>query len=192
MYWRRRLPHWVPDECTVFVTWRLAGTLPYFPAILINDPRPGRTFLLQDQELDRTPGGPRWLKDPRIASMVADALEYGAGARGFYDLLAWVIMPNHVHVVLQPHAKLPEVMRWLKTATAHRANALIGRKGVPFWSREYYDRWVRSDQELQSVIAYVERNPVAAGLAACPEDWPWSSAAGVETPLAGRGADVTE
>jgi REP element-mobilizing transposase RayT len=85
-------------------------------------------------------------------------------------------MPNHVHVVMQPIRPLPEIMRWLKAATANRANALLGRTGEAFWRREYYDRWIRSEWELASVIAYVEDNPVRSSLAACPEEWPWSSA----------------
>lgn len=89
---------------------------------------------------------------------------------------AWVVMPNHVHLVLKPKAKLSEIMRWLKTATATRAKRLLGRTQAPFWQREYFDRWIRSDKELASVMAYVEANPVTAGLAACPQDWPWSSA----------------
>jgi len=104
-----------------FVTWRLAGTLPQpTPALLLNDPHPGATFARKDRELDRTPLGPRWLKDPRIASMFVEALLHGEAVRGFYDLYAWVVMPNHVHVVLKPNRKLPEIMRWLKAATAQR------------------------------------------------------------------------
>jgi len=85
-------------------------------------------------------------------------------------------MPNHVHVILKPHEKLPEIVRWLKTATAARANRLAGRTGQPFWQREYFDRWIRNGKELASVIEYVEVNPVKAGLVSCAEDWPWSSA----------------
>jgi REP element-mobilizing transposase RayT len=85
-------------------------------------------------------------------------------------------MPNHVHVVMKPSRPLPEIMRWLKTATANRANRLLGTTGGAFWQREYYDRWIRSDEQLASVIAYVEENPVRSGLAACPEEWRWSSA----------------
>jgi hypothetical protein len=64
----------------------------------------------------------------------------------------------------------------MKTATAVSANHLAGRTGGPFWQREYFDRWIRTDKELASVIAYVEANPVKAGLAARAEDWAWSSA----------------
>jgi putative transposase len=177
MFWRRTLPHWVPSEATVFVTWRLAGTVYQPPADLrLRDPNPGRSFVLQDRELDRPGVGPHWLRDPRVAAVVAEALVHGDRVRHAYRLVAWVIMPNHVHVVWQPLQELPEIFRWVKTATAVRANRILGVSGAPFWQREYFDRWVRSEKELMAAIRYVERNPVTAGLAAAPEQWRWSSA----------------
>jgi putative transposase len=157
VFWRRRLPHWIPEDAIVFVTWRLAGTLP----------RPGPHTAQK---------GPRWLENPAIAALFVEALLYGERVRGSYDLFAWAVMPNHVHIVLKPHEKLPEVVRWMKTASAARANRLTGRTGQPFWQREYFDTWMRTSQELASVIVYVEENPVTAGLALRAEDWPWSSA----------------
>ncbi len=67
-------------------------------------------------------------------------------------------------------------MRWIKTATAARANRILNRVGEEFWQREYYDRWVRNDKELASIIRYIEQNPVTAGLAASAEYYRWSSA----------------
>lgn len=141
MYWHRRLPHWVPENSAVFVTWRLAGSKP--------PPAPAT--------------GPRWLGQPRIAAILAQALLHGESVRRSYDLFGWVVMPNHVHVVMTPVSSLPEIMRWLKAAAANRANALLGRTGTPFWQREYFDRWIRSAEQLESVIAYVEDNPVRSG-----------------------------
>ena len=86
-------------------------------------------------------------------------------------------MHNHVHLVLKPNRKLPEIMRWLKATTANRANLVIGKTGTAFWQREYFDRWIRSEKELSSAIYYVEQNPVSVGLVECPEEWPFSSAA---------------
>lgn len=157
MFWRRRLPHWIPQDSIVFVTWRLAGTLPQpTPELLTSDPDPGRTFLLQDRQLDCLDSGPRWLADPLIAEILAEALLHGERARREYDLFAWVVMPNHVHLVLKPNGKLSETMRWLKTATASRANRSLGKAGEAFWQREYYDRWIRSNKELVSCV----RSPV--------------------------------
>ena len=108
--------------------------------------------------------------------MFVSVLHYGESTRRAYDLGAWVVMPNHVHVVIQPHQPLPKIIRWLKIATANRANRIIGiRAGNPFWQREYYDHWIRSEKEFDTVAAYIERNPVSAGLVNLPEDWPWSS-----------------
>jgi REP element-mobilizing transposase RayT len=177
MFWRRRLPHWVPEDSIVFVTWRLAGTLPQVPAeVFRRDPHPGRFFLAQDRHLDSTPQGPRWLQDPRIARVVAEALAYEERVRRAYDLFAWVIMPNHVHLVLRPQGTLSAILRWLKSATATRANRVLGKTGEAFWQREYFDHWIRSEKELASVVAYVEANSVKAGLVSSAEDWPWSSA----------------
>jgi putative transposase len=81
-----------------------------------------------------------------------------------------------LHAVLKPHHRLSEIMQWLKTATANRANRILGMPGTPFWQREYYDHWIRSEKEFFSIVHYIEQNPVIAGLAASAEEWPWSSA----------------
>jgi putative DNA methylase len=165
MFWRRRLPHWVPEDSIVFVTWRLAGPLSKpQPELLLRDPA------YRPQE------GPRWLEVPAVADLFVEALLYGESVRRSYELFAWVVMPNHVHVVLKPHGTLHEIMHWIKQATAVRANRLMNLTGKPFWQREYFDTWIRTSEELGSVIGYVEENPVRAGLALCAEDWAWSSA----------------
>jgi hypothetical protein len=58
----------------------------------------------------------------------------------------------------------------------------LGRTGEAFRQREYFDRWIRTEKQLGSVMAYVERNPARSGLTACPEEWKWSSA--YKTPAA--------
>ena len=93
-----------------------------------------------------------------------------------YDLFAWVIMPNHVHVVLEPRAPLQIITRALKGVSARHANATLGRASERFWQDESFDHWIRNGSELERVRSYVERNPVKAGLATRAEDWLWSSA----------------
>lgn len=78
-------------------------------------------------------------------------------------------MPTHAHVVMTPKRPFSEITRWLKWTTARRCNQLLNRNGI-FWQDESFDHWIRNN-ELGSIIAYVEGNPVAAGL----ENWPWSS-----------------
>ena len=177
MYWRRKLPHWVPEDSIVFVTWRLAGSQPRRQAEIITN-NPGLTFLLDDRALDRAATGPRSLLDPRIADIVARALQYGESDKRFYNLYAWVVMPNHVHAVFEPLVPLSEIMQWLKGRTAAYANRVLGRTGVAFWQIEWYDRWIRSAKELGCVMDYVERNPMTAGLVDSPDQWRWSSAFG--------------
>jgi hypothetical protein len=64
----------------------------------------------------------------------------------------------------------------LKGSTARQANLMLGRTGEAFWQDESFDHRVRDDVALERIVRYVEYNPVGAGLAADPRDWPWSSA----------------
>ena len=133
-------------------------------------------FVQQDERLARSSSGPFWLRDPRVASMLQRALLYGETTRELYFLHAWVIMPNHVHVVLAPRLALPPIMRWLKGRTGRKANQILGRRGQPFWQDESYDHWVRTTEELNELIRYGENNPVQAGLVESEAQWRWSSA----------------
>jgi len=108
--------------------------------------------------------------------VVVNALLYGETVRRFYQLHAWVIMPNHVHAIFQPQTAMPTIMRWLKGRTSRVANQILGRTGTPFWQDESFDHWVRTAEELQYLIEYVENNPVKAGLVEAKERWRWSSA----------------
>ena len=178
---RRRLPHWVPDGVPVFVTWRLAGTFRRARESRNKQTSAGERFVFADGELDKAGAGPLWLADPRVAHMLIEALRYGARVRRFYDLHAFVVMPNHVHVVWEPKVALPRILQWLKGVTAKRAKNLLNLDVKAFWQDESYDHWVRSEGELQRIIRCVERNPVKAGLADRIEGWPWSSAYGTAT-----------
>ena len=85
-------------------------------------------------------------------------------------------MANHVHALLLPLVSPPRLMQALKGATAREANRILGRTGETFWQAESYDHWVRDERELERIAAYIENNPVQAGLATRPEDYAWSSA----------------
>ena len=163
-YWERHLPHWIPGNTPIFVTWRLAGTTPP----LTRD----RGWLAEDAEVHRAPG-PRWLSDKRMAAIVQEAIVFGGRAR--YSLHAWVIMPNHVHVLFTPMEDISKSMQWLKWTTARRCNLILRRQGA-FWQQESYDHWVRDEREFGKIVDYIECNPVAAGLVEQAEDWEWSSA----------------
>ena len=138
--YQRRLPHWQPDNAFVFLTWRLWGTLPSWRRAAIGQ-SPGQAFVIADRELDRTTQGPMWLKDPRIAQLVMSALRAGDQEHGLYKLRAFVVMANHVHVLLLPAVPVPKITRWLKGTTARRANQVLNRTGQPFWQDESYDQF---------------------------------------------------
>jgi REP element-mobilizing transposase RayT len=180
--YRRRLPHIFPADAHVFLTWRLAGSI---PAAHTCERRltPGQKFVAEDRALDRSCQGTLWLRDPRIAAIVADAIHMGAEERGFYELVAWVIMANHVHLLILPKVPVCQITRWLKGSTARSANVLLGQTGERFWRDESYDHWVRNPEELARITRYIEGNPVAAGLVDEPEQYLWSSA---YNPAAGK------
>ncbi len=108
--------------------------------------------------------------------MIEETLKRGAEEYRIYDLLSWVIMPNHIHIVIQPRRPLPKITRWLKGSTAKKANTILQRTDETFWQEESYDHCVRNTDELNRIIRYVERNPVRAGLSRSIETYHWSSA----------------
>ena len=173
--WHSRgyLPHFDSPETIQFVTFRLADSLPrsVVESLRLADDGVQRI----DRELD-TGLGQCWLRDPAIAALVEESLLHSDGER--YQLLAWCLMPNHVHVVidmLERHASLGTIVRSWKSFTARRANEQLGRSG-PFWHSDYFDRYMRNEDQLNRTIEYVEQNPVKAGLVGTSVDWPWSSA----------------
>ena len=113
--------------------------------------------------------------DGRCAYILESQLRYFDGER--YDLLAWCIMPNHVHVMLCCHseATLGQIVRTWKVQATVAINALLGSKGSIF-APDYFDRFMRSGRQTARAIAYVENNPVASGLCVNPLDWQFSSA----------------
>ncbi len=176
-YYERRLPHWQPEGAALFVTWRLHGSKPR----TCDAPRganltAGRAFVLEDREWDRAATGPRWLADPRIAKLVAAALKHGEQTLKLYTLRAWVIMSNHIHILIEPAVPIARINRSLKTYTSRQANTILGRTGQPFWAEESYDRWIRAERDLENAVQYIEGNPVAVNLCERSEDWAWSSA----------------
>src|SRR5262249_50850034 len=118
--------------------------------------------------------GPMHLKDPRAAKIVEDAIFFGAGER--YELFAWCVMSNHVHVLLTPRGELSLVTRRIKGYTAYQINGLQQARGRVFWQDESYHHWARDEAEMFRIIDYIEKNPVVARLCGAPDEWPWSSA----------------
>jgi REP element-mobilizing transposase RayT len=115
------------------------------------------------------------LRDARVAAMVQKSLLHFDGER--YRLSAWVVMPNHVHMLLTPDSEwsLSTIMKHLKSFTSHEANKMLRQTGQ-FWMEDYFDRYVRDAKHFDNAIVYIENNPVKARLCKKPEDWQFSSA----------------
>src|SRR3954465_1225677 len=109
---RRKLPHFHPEGTLLFLTWRLRGSLPAKPATVLYA-SPGHAFVAQHRALDTQASGPRWLRNERIADLVAEAMLIGDHERHFYEPGAWVVMPNHVHLLIRPMVAVPVLMPWL-------------------------------------------------------------------------------
>jgi len=177
-YYERNLPHWQPPGKDLFVTWRLSGSL---PAKVVEAVRAegeltaGKRFVEFDRQLDSGNYGPAWLSNPRVAALVVEAMQKAHNAR-LCKVWAYVVMPNHVHVLLEPGVELARITKLIKGSTARAANKVLGRTGKIFWQDESFDHWIRTSAEFEKVRAYLERNPVKAGLAVRAEDWKWSSA----------------
>jgi putative transposase len=157
-YYERNLPHWHPEGASIFLTGRLHGTVAQFRKDK-TDPgkNAGATFVAYDWALDNAVSGPKWLREPAIAQCVVDALQFGERQLKLYQLVAFCVMPNHVHVVLDPKVPVPRITKSIKGFTARRANEILGRTGEPFWQDETYDHWIRSSEEQARIIRYTER-----------------------------------
>jgi REP element-mobilizing transposase RayT len=176
-YRPRGLPHFDSPGTQQFITYRLADSM---PSSLRNEWE-ALVELEDDQEkqrkieayLDRGLGACH-LRNPRIAEMVQNNLWYFDGVH--YGLLAWVIMPNHLHVAVEFwRVPMGKVVKAWKGYTGKEANKRLGVVGI-FWAKDYFDRYIRDGDHLRRVKHYIEANPVKAGLVRRAEDWPWSSA----------------
>lgn len=119
--------------------------------------------------------GKRLLEKAAVAEIVQSSLLHGDGER--YALAAWCVMPTHVHVLVEQFdgQTLSAIVQHWKSFTAHAINKLEGRSG-PLWRREYFDRFMRSDEQFAWTVAYIENNPVAARMVTNASDWRFSSA----------------
>jgi REP element-mobilizing transposase RayT len=172
-YYERHLPHWNPEDAALFITWRLKDSLPR--NVDLPTSKGGKAFVAVDRMLDRPATGPTWLRQPEVARCVYETLRDGAEVLKLYDLCAWTIMCNHVHILIDPRAQMDRITNSIKGYSAHEANRILGRKGA-FWQTESYDRWIRSSEARERVVRYIEWNPVSAGLVSKAEDYRWSSA----------------
>jgi len=182
--WHSRgyLPHFNGGEIVQTVTFRLADSLPQtvlerWRSEVAKDSLANADAVLRrriEHYLDQGYGS-RALRDARVAAMVQESLQHFDGDR--YRLSAWVVMPNHVHMLVIPDLEwsLSKIMKDLKSFTSHEANKILRQTGQ-FWMEDYFDRYVRDAKHFANAIAYIENNPLKAGLCEKASDWKFSSA----------------
>lgn len=201
VFYTRHLPHYNPPGAALFLTFRLAGSIPnevlwqlqrefdlinqQLDAIPNRNERKVAAYLEQrkhfgrwDSALDAANHGPIYLAVDEIANLVKESIHHRDGK--VYKLHAYCIMSNHVHVLFTPlredggtYYAMSKIMQSLKGYTAYEANRLLGRSGQ-FWQDESYDHAVRDADEYQRIVRYILNNPVKAGLVKGSKDWPWS------------------
>jgi putative transposase len=212
-YYRRHLPHFQPEHARFHVVFRLAGSLPAFiieelkleqsqlnrKANEVKDIRIQRRQSVQLRQsyferfnalLDNASSGPTWLKEPEVGEIVKEAIHHRDGE--MYNLLAYCIMPNHVHLLFELFSsdvsrlaestnekksrtsvstyKVTKIMESLKKYTASRSNLFLKRSGA-FWQHESYDHVVRDIDELENTLWYILFNPVKAKLVKEWKQW---------------------
>lgn len=178
--WSNRgyLPHFDQSGLVQAVTFRLADSLPKEKRseweLLLQITDDGERIRQIEDYLDRGAGS-CILRQSECASIVQNALLHFDHQR--YRLVAWCVMPNHVHVLFETFAGHPigKVIHSWKTFTAREINKRLGHSGQ-LWQDDYFDTFMRGDEHQAAVALYIERNPVSAGLVKHATEWPWSSA----------------
>ena len=198
-HYQRILPHIIPHGESVFITYRLAGSIPVDVLLRLLDEKQAvirrmksaylddavivkanydehkRHFARIDSYLDKAGQGPHWLKIPAVASIIKEGIHRRDGID--YDLHAYCLMSNHVHLLLtirHQHRPFHQTLKSLKGYSARRVNELLDRTGQSFWQPESYDHVIRNHEEFKRVVIYILNNPVKAGLVDNWEDWPHS------------------
>ena len=185
---RQNLPHWTKDSGIYHVIFRQADALPK-SALEKFDEQLQSALAAIDKSAAESIGQRRQLelehsekvaafldngfgscemRNPDVARIVADALTHFEGQQ--YELLAWCVMPNHVHVIFQPFAEfgLGEILQSWKSWTAKEINTRTGDSGA-FWQADSFDHLIRSDGDLAKSVDYVWANPEKANLI----NWEW-------------------
>lgn len=195
-FYKRKLSHWQPEGGEYFITIRLKGSLPRSAINRLKNLRKQlgngdteisegleismqrKIFKKYEEFLDEGLTGPTWLSRNEIANLVKGSIHFRDGKE--YDLYAYCIMPNHVHLIFKhlingsrKENPITDLMRNLKRYTARECNKLLHRSGA-FWQSESYDRVIRDSAGLEKTIIYILNNPVKAGFVEYWKNWPYS------------------
>ncbi len=203
IYYENILPHLLPPGATFHVTFRLFDSLPQTVLISLKNwfelevyrinKAKGKGKLIEDlkhqlfgkyeNQLDMKPYGSCYLKQKSVAEILArKILSYNDK---YYDLIAMSIMPNHAHLLidtsiqltnetedLNNYVQLNKIMQYIKGGSSFLINRYLNRKGT-LWQRESFDRYIRNENQLNTVKNYILQNPVKANLNSKFTQWPY-------------------
>jgi len=176
------LPHIIQEKVWFFVTFRLADAIPLEKIIQLKiekenwlknhnihnltkeEKKEYYTLFSEQFENWLNAGyGCCILRNEKVSKMVSNSILYFNNIR--YRLNEWVIMPNHIHILIKPifEFKLYDIMHSLKSYTAHNINKIMSQKGK-VWMHESYDHIVRNDKALEAIRYYIRMNPVVANI----------------------------
>ncbi len=176
-YASKNLPHFDAPGIFQYISYRLEDSMPAerrseWEAFLDLEDEQEKLRKIETY-LDRGYGACH-LRNTRVADMVQGNWWHHDGVK--YRLLAWVVMPNHVHVLIETwQVPLGEILKSWKSYTAKEANNILGKQGT-FWAEDYFDRFIRDETHFRRVVRYIENNPVKARFVRASKDWVWSSA----------------
>jgi HsdR family type I site-specific deoxyribonuclease len=175
-WYSRNLPHRNKEGLVQFITFRLADSLPQEKlkeidqqiSTLSDEKKKKELRKLYEEFLDAGYGCCA-LEHPEMAQVVFEALKYHDGNK--YDLLAWSIMPNHVHVLIHTKNDLFRIVQSWKSFTGKWAlannkkyNLRIAADATSFWMSDYWDRFIRDEEHFNNTIKYILNNPGKANL----------------------------
>ena len=187
-------PHLQFTDSILFITWRLAFTLPQHVMQLFNEIRSNKEyqelqlkelkqsnsyifakFWEYDEALGKLPQLGFSLNDTQIAEILRNTMHYYNGKT--YDLYAFCIMSNHVHLVVralkkedEPNYEVDQIVQSIKKYSSKQINEFRGRTGQ-IWDNFYFDRIIRDEENFYDVMNYVLNNPVKAGLVDSAGKW---------------------
>ena len=177
---RSGLPHWNIQHGIYFITFNLFDAIPRYIRERLLEEAEARKRTADEQDIQQwlhkqvdkaldDDYGSCFMRNPRVASIVAGAIQHFDGSR--YELLTWCVMPNHIHVVttLAGGERIDSVIHSWKSFSSKAANKVLNRVG-PFWQEDYFDHTIRNSRELRNTVEYVMNNPAKAGL----RDWPFA------------------
>jgi len=159
-YHKRNLPHIQVENMCNFITFRTFASIDEYLQRLnsLNLSTKEKQYKI-DKYLDNSQNG-AYFYDKILSKMKEILFEFDGL---LYELIAFAIMPNHIHLVILPKTNLAIIMKNLKGKSGKLLNELLELNGS-FWAREYYDKVIRDEKHLNQTIEYILNNPLKAGL----------------------------